>query len=69
MDEAAKAKLFIAKIKEMNKILNIPEHLEIQEKDIPTIAKRALREGNPLYPVPKIMDYDDCVAVIKRIAK
>ena len=69
MDEAAKAKLFIAKIKEMNKLLNIPEHLEIQEKDIPTIAKRALREGNPLYPVPKIMDYDDCVAVIRKIAK
>lgn len=67
MDDAAKAKLFIAKIKEMNQLLNIPEHLEIQEKDIPTIAKRALREGNPLYPVPKIMDYDDCVAVIKKI--
>ncbi len=69
MNDAQKAALFIEKIKEFNRKMNIPEHLEILEKDIPTIAKRALREGNPLYPVPKIMDYDDCVSVIKRIAK
>ena len=69
MNDAQKASLFIEKIKEFNRKMNIPEHLEILEKDIPTIAKRALREGNPLYPVPKIMDYDDCVSVIKRIAK
>lgn len=69
MSSAQKAELFIANIKEFNKMMNIPEHLKILEKDIPTIANRALREGNPLYPVPKIMDYDDCVSIIKRIAE
>lgn len=67
LTEEQKANLFIAKVKQLNKLMNIPEHIEIQEKDIPTIAKRALKEGNPLYPVPKIMDYDDCVSVIKKI--
>lgn len=69
MSVSQKAELFIANIKEFNKMMNIPEHLKILEKDIPTIANRALREGNPLYPVPKIMDYDDCVSIIKRIAE
>ena len=69
MNDAQKANLFIEKIKELNKTMNIPEKLDILEKDIPTIAKRALKEGNPLYPVPKIMDLEDCMAVIRRIAK
>lgn len=69
MSASQKAELFISNIKEFNKMMNIPEHLKILEKDIPTIANRALREGNPLYPVPKIMDYDDCVSIIKRIAE
>ena len=39
----------------------------VQEKDIPVIVERALKEGNPLYPVPKIMDKADCEAVIRRM--
>lgn len=63
-----KAKLFIAKIKEMNKNMNIPEHFDfIEDKDIPTLVERALKEGNPLYPVPKIMDEKDCREVILKI--
>ncbi len=63
-----KAKLFIAKIKEMNKNMNIPEHFDfIEDKDIPTLVERALKEGNPLYPVPKIMDENDCREVILKI--
>ena len=69
MNDEQKAKLFIESIKEFNKKMNIPDKLEILEKDIPTIAKRALKEGNPLYPVPKIMDLEECMAVIRRIAK
>ena len=69
MNEAQKANLFIAKIKELNKLLNIPEHLDVQEKDIETIAKRANKEGNPLYPVPKIMNAADCEAVIRKLMK
>lgn len=63
-----KAKLFVAKIKEMNKNMNIPEHFDfIEDKDIPTLIERALKEGNPLYPVPKIMDENDCREVILKI--
>lgn len=69
LSDAQKAEQFISNVKEFNRMMNIPEHLPIKEEDIPTIASRALREGNPLYPVPKIMDYDECVAVIKRIAE
>ena len=30
-------------------------------------VERALKEGNPLYPVPKIMDAKDCEKVIKAV--
>lgn len=63
-----KAKMFIAEIRRMNKDMNIPDKFEqIQEKDISTIADRALKEGNPLYPVPKIMDKAECIGIIKQL--
>lgn len=50
----------------MNKAMNIPEKFDmIKEEDMPTLVKRALKEGNPLYPVPKIMDAKDCETVIR----
>ena len=62
------ANAFIARIREMNAAMNIPEKFDfIKEEDIPLIAQRALKEGNPLYPVPKIMDLADCEAVIRRL--
>ncbi len=62
------ANAFIARIREMNAAMNIPEKFDfIKEEDIPLIAQRALKEGNPLYPVPKIMDQADCEAVIRRL--
>lgn len=65
-----KAEAFIEAIKEMNKNMNIPDGFEgIKEEDIPTIVKRALKEGNPLYPVPKIMNKADCEAVIRKLMK
>ncbi len=63
-----KAKLFIEKIKLFNKTMNIPEKFDmIKDEDIPLLAKRALREANPLYPVPKIMDIKDCEKLIKSL--
>ena len=63
-----KAKAFIAEVRAMNERMGIPTTFDcIKEEDIPTIAQRALKEGNPLYPVPKIMDFDECVALIKEI--
>ena len=52
----------------MNEEMDIPEHFDfIKDEDIPTIVERALKEGNPLYPVPKIMDKEDCTKVVKAI--
>ena len=41
----------------MNRRMGIPEKLKgIRAEDIPTMAKHADREANPLYPVPKLMN-------------
>ena len=51
------AKKFISEIKAMNRRMNIPEKLKgIRKEDIPVMAEHADREGNPLYPVPRLMD-------------
>ena len=66
--QADKAMNFIDAIKEMNKNMNIPEHFDfIKDENIPTIVERALKEGNPLYPVPKIMDAKDCEKVVRAV--
>lgn len=68
MTVAEKGKKFIEQIKQMNKNMDIPDKFDmIEEKDIPTIVKRALKEANPLYPVPKIMDEEDCERVIRSL--
>ena len=52
----------------MNRNMNIPEHFDfIKDEDIPTLVERARKEGNPRYPVPKVMDEDDCREVILKI--
>ena len=49
------AKLFIEKIETLNKNMNIGTTIpEINESDIPALAKTAEHEANPLYPVPKL---------------
>ena len=63
-----KAEAFIAEIKAMERRMEIPEKFEqIKEEDIPVIVKRALKEGNPLYPVPKIMTPADCEKVVRSL--
>lgn len=64
--DSQKALAFIAAIKQLNLKLDIPESFEeIQETDIPLIVKRVLREANPQYPVPRIMNKAECEAVIR----
>ena len=47
------AKMFIEKIEDLNKSMNIGTRIdEIQKEDIPTLARTAEKEANPLYPVP-----------------
>jgi alcohol dehydrogenase class IV len=52
-----KAEAFIAAIRHMNKVMGIPEKItELKRSDIPELTRRALKEANPLYPVPVIFD-------------
>ena len=68
MTDEQKANAFIEEIKRMNKEMNIPEKFDfIKEEDIPLLVKRALKEGNPGYPVPKIMKPEDCEKVIRQL--
>ena len=51
-----KAKKFVNGIIDLNKKMNIPDKIEgIKREDIPVLVRRALREANPLYPVPRIL--------------
>ncbi len=51
------AQRFISAISAMNKRYHIGDSLDcIQEKDIPKLSKYADEEGNPLYPVPVLMN-------------
>ena len=68
MTEEQKAHAFIEEIKRMNKEMNIPEKFDfIKEEDIALLVNRALKEGNPGYPVPKIMKPEDCEKVIRQL--
>ena len=50
------AKKFIAAIRELTAKMNIPDKISgIKKEDISEMAKRAEKEANPLYPVPKLM--------------
>ena len=54
------AEKFIAAIRAMNAQMGIPDKLpELIAKDIPALARRALREANPLYPVPVIFNQEN----------
>nr|WP_251025928.1 iron-containing alcohol dehydrogenase [Bacillus sp. ISL-47] len=55
-----KAVKFINSIKSLNKKMDIPPKISgIKDRDIPVMVERALKEANPLYPVPKIFNSDD----------
>lgn len=49
---------FIEAIKNMNQTMGIPSSFDgiIKDEDIDTLVYRAMKEANPLYPVPIIMD-------------
>ena len=55
--ESAAAELFIRKIEDLNESMGIPKKLPgIRAEDIYRLSAHADREGNPLYPVPRLMD-------------
>ncbi|MFD1176921.1 iron-containing alcohol dehydrogenase [Paenibacillus puldeungensis] len=64
-----KAKKFIKWIKDLNKAMHIPAKVSgvIVEEDIPLMVDRALKEANPLYPVPKILGKEDLLKLYQII--
>lgn len=64
------SQLFIDKIKQMNKNMQIPNYVEqLKTEDIPILAKRAEKEANPLYPVPKILGIKQIENILKKLVK
>ncbi|MGM9615240.1 MAG: iron-containing alcohol dehydrogenase [Oscillospiraceae bacterium] len=54
---AAASERFIRKVESMNRAMDIPDKLSgIRAEDIELLSRRADGEGNPLYPVPRLMD-------------
>ena len=48
---------FIEMIEKLNEKMNIPNHFDfIKEEDIDSMVTNAIKEANPLYPVPKLMN-------------
>ena len=64
------AAAFIPSVRELNARMGIPEQLEgIRPEDIPTMAKHAEKEANPLYPVPRLMTQAELEPFYRKIAK
>lgn len=67
--QARKAEAFISWNDELNKSMEIPDKFGglIKEEDIIPLAKHAEKEGNPLYPVPRIMDHNDLAKILRGV--
>ena len=54
------AEMFIASIRALNNKMGIPDKIpELINEEIPALARRALMEANPLYPVPVIFNQEE----------
>ena len=66
--ERQQAEAFIAEIYAMNRRMGIPSGIDaIREEDIPQMVAWALKEANPVYPVPVIYDEQRCAEIIRKI--
>ena len=64
LGDAETAELFIDWVQQMNDDMGIHRKLSgIQEEDIRVMAKHADKEGNPLYPVPRLMNRKELEAI------
>lgn len=62
------ADALIAEIEAMNRRFGIPRTLDaLRVEDIPELARLTLAEANPVYPVPRIMDYNDCIELLGKL--
>ena len=66
--EEQNAKDFIARIEAMNERMNIPKGFDfIQDEDIPQMIAWALKECNPLYPVPVLYNAERYRRIIESV--
>lgn len=67
-NDAVKAQKFIAAIRELEASMAVPTKIDgILEADLPGMIRNALKEANPLYPVPRILFADDLRKLYDRI--
>lgn len=67
-NDAEKTERLIQQIEAMNEKMQIPTQLTgIQSQDIPELTRRALKEANPLYPVPVIWGKKEMTALFHHI--
>ncbi len=67
-NDAEKAKAFIGWIKEANAQMGLPDKFDmIKDEDIEQMIAWAIKEANPLYPVPVIWSKEDFAAFIESI--
>jgi len=65
-----KAEKFIAWIEEMNRKMNIPEKLDfLREEDYRKIVKWAMKEVNPVYPVPVVWGPKEMKSILRKVSK
>ena len=68
--EKVASEKFIKFIEDLNKHFEIPKYIkELKEEDFDILATHAENEGNPLYPVPVLMDKEtliDCYKLLKK---
>ena len=58
----------IDKVRDMNRNMDIPTGItQLQASDIPNLAKRALAEAHPQYPVPRLMKHSECEAILQKL--
>ena len=63
-----KAERMIAAIEAMRDSFDIPSTLpHLSPNDYTEIARRALKEANPTYPVPQIWDSEKIFSVLRRV--
>lgn len=68
LPEETKAASFVSYLRRLNQAMKIDAHFQnlVSEEDFAMLAKRAAKEGNPLYPVPRIMDARELETVLRK---
>ena len=66
---AVAAKKFIQAVRDLNDSLSIPATFEgkINERDFDELTRRADKEANPLYPVPKLMNAEELKQIYYKV--